>query len=43
MSVIYFIFVLGLIVFVHELGHLIVAKAFNIYCKEFSLGFGPVV
>jgi regulator of sigma E protease len=43
MSVIYFIFVLGLIVFVHELGHLIVAKAFNIYCKEFALGFGPVV
>jgi regulator of sigma E protease len=43
MSVIYFIFVLGLIVFVHELGHLIIAKAFNVYCKEFSLGFGPVV
>ena len=43
MSIIYFIFVLGLIVFVHELGHLIVAKAFNVYCKEFSLGFGPVV
>ena len=43
MSILYFIFVLGLIVFVHELGHLIVAKAFNVYCKEFSLGFGPVV
>jgi regulator of sigma E protease len=43
MSIIYFIFVLGLIVFVHELGHLIVAKSFNVYCKEFALGFGPVI
>lgn len=43
MSILYFIFVLGLIIFVHELGHLIVAKIFNVYCKEFALGFGPVV
>lgn len=43
MSILYFIFVLGMIVFVHELGHLIVAKLFNVYCKEFALGFGPVI
>ena len=43
MSIIYFIFVLGLIVFIHELGHLIVAKSFNVYCKEFALGFGPII
>lgn len=36
-----FIFVLGLIVLVHELGHLISAKTFNVYCKEFAIGMGP--
>lgn len=36
-----FIFVLGLIVLVHELGHLISAKYFNVYCKEFAIGMGP--
>lgn len=43
MTIVYFIIILGVIVFVHELGHLLVAKAFNVYCKEFSLGFGPAI
>ncbi|NLA78045.1 MAG: site-2 protease family protein [Erysipelothrix sp.] len=43
MTIVYFIIILGVIVFVHELGHLLVAKAFNVYCREFSLGFGPAV
>ena len=38
---IYFILMLGIIVFVHELGHFIWAKASGVYCYEFSLGFGP--
>jgi regulator of sigma E protease len=42
-TIVYFIIILGVIVFVHELGHLLVAKAFNVYCREFSLGFGPAV
>lgn len=36
-----FIFVLGLIVLVHELGHLLSAKSFKVYCKEFAIGMGP--
>lgn len=32
---------LSLITIVHELGHLFVAKAFGVYCKEFSIGMGP--
>ena len=36
-----FILVLGVLVFVHEFGHFIVAKAFHIEVPVFSLGFGP--
>jgi regulator of sigma E protease len=36
-----FILVLGILVFVHEFGHFIVAKAFGIGVPVFSLGFGP--
>ncbi|MEG0365120.1 MAG: RIP metalloprotease RseP [Erysipelotrichales bacterium] len=39
----YFIVVLTVIVIVHELGHLIAAKKFNVYCGEFSIGFGPAL
>ncbi len=35
-----FIFALGVIIFFHELGHLIAAKAFNVKVLTFSLGFG---
>jgi regulator of sigma E protease len=35
-----FLFALGVIVFVHELGHYLVAKAFNVRVLTFSLGFG---
>ena len=37
------VFVLGIMVFVHELGHFLVAKFVGIKVKEFSLGFGPRV
>lgn len=35
-----FVFALGVIIFVHELGHLVVAKYFRVDAKVFSLGFG---
>jgi len=35
-----FVFVLGIIIFVHELGHLITAKAFGMRVFVFSFGFG---
>lgn len=41
MDFIYFVIVLGIIVFIHELGHLIAAKFFGVYCKEFAIGMGP--
>lgn len=33
--------IFGLLVFIHELGHLIFAKRAGILCREFAIGFGP--
>lgn len=41
MTLIYFILILGLTVFIHELGHFVFAKKNGVYCYEFSLGMGP--
>lgn len=41
MTIIIFILILGALVFVHELGHFLVAKAFGIRVDEFALGFPP--
>lgn len=35
-----FIFALGVIIFVHEAGHLLAAKFFRVHAHVFSLGFG---
>jgi regulator of sigma E protease len=37
------IIVLGILIFVHELGHFIFAKIFKVGVEKFSLGFGPKV
>ncbi len=41
MSVIIFIIILSALVIVHELGHFLVARLFNIRVEEFGLGFPP--
>jgi len=41
LTLILFIFVLGVIVLVHEFGHFLFAKIFGIYVYEFSIGMGP--
>jgi regulator of sigma E protease len=41
MTLIYFILVLGIVIFIHELGHFLFAKKAGIYVYEFSLGMGP--
>ena len=35
--------VLGVLIFFHELGHFLMAKAFGVGVEKFSLGFGPKV
>ncbi len=38
-----FLIVLGVVVFIHEYGHYIVARWCGIHSEVFSLGFGPVI
>jgi len=40
-TVVSFVIVLGLLIFVHEFGHFIWAKLFGVKVLKFSLGFGP--
>ena len=42
-SIILFIVAFGLLICIHEAGHLSMAKLFNVYCKEYSIGFGPAI
>ncbi len=37
------VLVFGLVIFVHELGHFIAAKAVGVYAPRFSIGFGPPI
>ena len=43
MNIILFVLSLSLLIFVHEFGHFIFAKLFNVYCLEFSIGMGPAI
>lgn len=43
MGLIFTILMIGILIFVHEFGHFIVAKAMNIKVLKFSLGFGPAI
>jgi regulator of sigma E protease len=38
-----FLFVLTVVVFVHELGHFLVARWYGVAVKVFSIGFGPEI
>lgn len=38
-----FLFVLGVLIFVHELGHFIMARRIGVRVLTFSLGFGPKI
>ncbi len=43
MVVVYFIVLVGVLIFVHELGHFVWAKFFGVRVLKFSLGFGPKI
>lgn len=43
MEVLYFILLVGVLIFVHELGHFAWAKFFGVKVLKFSLGFGPKI
>ncbi|HEY5218587.1 MAG TPA: site-2 protease family protein, partial [Gemmatimonadaceae bacterium] len=37
------VLVFGLVIFVHEFGHFMAAKAMGVYAPRFSIGFGPAL
>ena len=43
MTIIIFFIVLGVLVFVHELGHFFFARLFGVRVEVFSIGFGPKI
>ena len=43
MSILLSILILGLVIFVHELGHFLVAKAVKAPVYKFAIGMGPVI
>jgi len=43
MSLIWFLIIIGVSVFVHELGHYLAARAQGVRVKAFSVGFGPIL
>ncbi len=43
LTIISFIVVISILVFFHELGHFLVARACDVYVKDFSIGMGPVL
>ncbi len=43
MTLIYFLIVIGILVFVHEFGHFIMAKRAGVRVEKFSLGMGPAI
>jgi regulator of sigma E protease len=43
MDLVYFVVLIGSLIFVHELGHFLFAKAFGVKVITFCLGFGPKI
>ena len=42
-SIIIAIFVFGLLIFIHEMGHFLTARAFQVTVNEFAVGMGPKI
>lgn len=43
MTILYAILLFGFVIFIHELGHFLAAKYFNVKVLKFSIGFGPKI
>lgn len=42
-NIVLMLVILGILVAIHEAGHLTAAKIFKVYCFEYSIGFGPAL
>ena len=43
MTIVYAVIIFCLLIFVHELGHFIVAKACGVKVNQFAIGMGPAI
>ena len=43
LTIILFILMLTIIISIHEFGHFITAKLFNVYVFEYSIGMGKIL
>lgn len=43
MGIIWTVIILGVMIFIHELGHFISARSFGVHVEEFSMGMGPAI
>jgi regulator of sigma E protease len=43
LNIIIILVILGIVIFVHELGHLIACKLTKVYVEEFAIGMGPKI
>ena len=43
LSIFSFLIILSILVFIHEMGHYLVARHYNVPVHEFSIGMGPVI
>ena len=43
LSIVITLIILGIIIFIHELGHFLTSKYFGIPVTEFALGMGPKI
>ena len=43
LAIVIFILGFGFLVFIHELGHFLVARVFGVRCTQFAIGFGPSI
>ena len=42
-NIIVLVLSLSVLICLHELGHLLMAKKFNVFCAEYSIGMGPLI
>ncbi|TVR03115.1 MAG: RIP metalloprotease RseP [Deltaproteobacteria bacterium] len=43
MGILFFLLLIGPLIFFHELGHFAAARVFGVKCEQFAIGFGPAV
>ncbi len=43
MQIIYFLILIGVLIFIHEFGHYFFARVFGVKVERFAIGMGPVV